>query len=97
MSPPSDCPDTPMRVGSMSPRSGPARFAASMAEITKLTSAGWLTRSLSSGPPGAFSFSSGNTGAATTYPARAHACSSRLYRSGITAKPCPKMTSGKGP
>ena len=50
-------------------------------------SRGWLTRSASFGPPGAFAFSSGKTGAATTYPARAHACSSARVRAGRDREP----------
>ena len=41
--------------------------AASIREITKLMSRGWLTRSDSLGPPGAFAFSSGNSGTAAIY------------------------------
>src|SRR5450755_3353098 len=60
-------------------------------------SPGWLDRSLSSGPPGAFAFSSGNTGAATTYPALVQASSSSEYGCGVTANPCPNTISGNGP
>ena len=40
-------------------------LAASSWVMTKLMSRGWFTMSLSSGPPGAFAFPSGKTGAAT--------------------------------
>lgn len=66
--PPSDWPATAIRAGSISPDSGEPGFAlaASSREITKLTSPGSLTRSDSSGPPGAPALSNGKTGAATT-------------------------------
>ena len=64
--------------------------------MTKLMSRGWFTMSLSFGPPGALAFPRGKSGAATTYPAAAQACSSRRYRSGVDANPCPKTTSGQG-
>ena len=64
--------------------------------MTTLMSRGWLMRSASFGPPGACAFSSGKTGAATTYPARAQARSSAAYGAGVTANPWPKTMSGHG-
>jgi hypothetical protein len=65
---PSECPATAICDGSILPASTPFGRAsrASSLVMTKLTSRGSLTRSDWVGPPGAFAFSSGNTGAATT-------------------------------
>ena len=66
--PPSDCPLTAIALGSTMPSSSARWFedVASIPDMTTLMSRGWLTRSDSSGPPGACACSRGKTGAATT-------------------------------
>jgi predicted methyltransferase len=67
VSAPSDCPATAIRDASTIPYSGLVcdALAARSRVTTKLMSRGWFTMSLSFGPPGAFAFPSGKTGAAT--------------------------------
>lgn len=64
--------------------------------ITKLTSAGWLTRSAPA--PGRVVLDNGKVGAATTYPAAAQVWRKVGYAAGSeTVLPWAKITSGKGP
>ncbi len=89
-----------MLCGSMRPRSGPGvvdRLCPSIRSMTNVMSRAWSTLSASRELPLLSFLVVGNVGAATTYPALAHASSRSASELGSPSSPCATTTSGSGP
>ena len=96
VSPPSEWPTAPTSVASIVPATSAGGWARNRSS-TKLTSAGWFTKSPADEPPGASWALPGNRGSTTTYPYDATIFAKGTSFSGRPFSPWARTTTGKGP